>query len=51
MTDTHADTLRLGLMQTHADADAATNLERTTALIRRAAEEGAQVVCTQEENR
>ncbi len=48
MPATHADQLRLGLIQTHADAQAAANLERTTALIRRAAEEGAQVVCTQE---
>ncbi|MDJ0523492.1 MAG: carbon-nitrogen hydrolase [Planctomycetota bacterium] len=48
MSDPHADLLRLGLVQTHAQADATANLDHTRALIRRAAEEGAQVVCTQE---
>lgn len=52
MADTHADThpdpLRLGLVQTSAVADAETNLAHTAALIRRAAADGAQVVCTQE---
>ena len=42
------DLLRLGLVQTHADAEGPPNLERNCALIRRAAGEGAQVVCTQE---
>jgi len=41
-------TLRLGLVQTHADGDAAANLGRTTALIRQAAARGAQVIATQE---
>ncbi len=44
----HDRTLRLGLVQTHADVDAAANLERHAALIRRAAAQGAQVIATQE---
>ncbi len=40
--------LRLGLIQTHADDDAASNLERTLQLIDTAAEKGANVVCLQE---
>jgi N-carbamoylputrescine amidase len=41
-------TFRLGLVQTHADAEPAANLERTLALLERAADEGADIVCTQE---
>lgn len=41
-------TVRLGLIQTHADADASTNLERTLGLIDQAASKGANVVCLQE---
>lgn len=38
----------IGLVQTHADVDVTSNLERTTALVERAASEGADVVCLQE---
>lgn len=40
--------VRLGLVQTHADPDAASNLERTLGLIDDAAAQGAEVVCLQE---
>jgi N-carbamoylputrescine amidase len=40
--------VKVGLVQTHADEDAASNLKRTLALIDKAAKKGAQVVCTQE---
>ena len=43
-----AGTVRVGLVQTHADEDAASNLERTLALIAQAAERGARIVTTQE---
>ena len=42
------ESFRIGLVQTHADLDPASNLERTIALIERAADEGAEIVCTQE---
>jgi len=38
----------LGLIQTHAKPDPAENLSRTVDLIRQAAGQGAQIVCTQE---
>ncbi len=41
-------TVKLGLVQTHADDDAASNLERTLRLIDDAAAQGAQVVVLQE---
>ena len=41
-------TFKVGLVQTHADEDPAGNVERTLALIERAADEGAEIVCTQE---
>jgi len=41
-------TFHLGLVQTFADASGETNLARTLALIGRAADEGADIVCTQE---
>ncbi len=40
--------MKLGIVQTHADGDATTNMERTLALIDRAASRGANVVCLQE---
>lgn len=43
-----AETFHLGLIQTHADASGETNLTRTLALIERAADEGAEIICTQE---
>ncbi len=43
-----AATIHLGLVQTHADPTQAANLARTLALIEQAADEGAEVVCTQE---
>jgi N-carbamoylputrescine amidase len=43
-----ASTIHLGLLQTHADPSGETNLARTLALIERAADEGAEIVCTQE---
>ncbi|MDA1194833.1 MAG: carbon-nitrogen hydrolase [Planctomycetota bacterium] len=44
----NAPHFRLGLVQTHADETPARNLERTLALIEGAADEGAEIVCTQE---
>jgi N-carbamoylputrescine amidase len=41
-------TLVLGLVQTHASADAQDNLLRTEALIERAAAQGAELICLQE---
>ena len=38
----------LGLVQTHCGLDPAENLDRTVALVRAAADKGAEVVCTQE---
>ena len=38
----------IGLIQRHADPGAAANLEATLDAVRRAADEGAQVICTQE---
>lgn len=43
-----AAAVKLALVQTHADDDAASNLERHIGLIRDAAAAGAQVVCLQE---
>lgn len=40
--------VHLGLLQTHATADATANLNRTLALAERAAKQGAQIICTQE---
>lgn len=48
MPDLPPPTFRLGLVQTHADEDPAANLARTLALIGQAADEGAEIVCTQE---
>ncbi len=39
---------RIGIVQTHADDDAASNLERTLGLIDQAAAKGAEIVCLQE---
>src|SRR5437899_3994434 len=41
-------TVRLGLLQTHASTDPHSNLTRTLALAERAARRGAQIICTQE---
>ena len=41
-------TVRIGLTQTHCSDDPTDNLQRQIVLIRRAADDGAQVVCTQE---
>ncbi len=41
-------TVTIGLVQTHADVDVGSNIERTIALVERAADEGAEVVCLQE---
>lgn len=41
-------TVKVALVQTHADEDAASNLERTLGLIDEAAAQGAQIVCLQE---
>ena len=43
-----APSFRLGLVQTHADEDPASNIERTVALIHKAADQGAEIVVTQE---
>ena len=43
-----APTVRVGLVQTHAEEDASSNLERTLGLVAQAAERGAQIVCLQE---
>jgi len=40
--------VKLGLLQTWADADPAPNLERTLKLAHAAADQGAQIICTQE---
>ncbi len=40
--------VQLGLVQTHATGDRADNLRRTVALVRKAAERGAKIVCLQE---
>jgi len=40
--------VKLGLIQTHASSDPAENLSRQLALIEKAADAGAQIVCTQE---
>ena len=40
--------IELALLQTHADANPATNLERTEALVHEAAKDGAELVVTQE---
>jgi N-carbamoylputrescine amidase len=40
--------VNLGLIQTHATGDKADNLRRTVALVREAAQRGAQIVCLQE---
>jgi N-carbamoylputrescine amidase len=40
--------VRVGLVQTHASEDPDDNLRRTLALLDRAADEGARIVCTQE---
>ena len=45
---TPARTVRVGLTQMACGADPATNLARQLRLLRRAAEDGAQIVCTQE---
>ncbi|MEZ5278348.1 MAG: carbon-nitrogen hydrolase [Opitutaceae bacterium] len=41
-------TVRVGLIQTSASEDAAANLEKTIALVHRAADAGAQIICLQE---
>ena len=38
----------IGLIQDHADADAATTLARTEGLVRDAARRGAQIICLKE---
>jgi N-carbamoylputrescine amidase len=43
-----AQTVQLGLIQTACSADPAANLEKTLALAERAAQRGAQIICTQE---
>lgn len=40
--------VKLGLIQTHADLDPKLNLERQLVLMRKAADQGAQIICTQE---
>ena len=41
-------TIKLGLIQTDVAADPGANLEKTLALVERAAKRGAQIICTQE---
>src|SRR5881396_4208126 len=41
-------TLRLGLLQQACSADPRANLKKTLALAERAAQQGAQIICTQE---
>ncbi len=43
-----AQNVKLGLIQTSCSADPDTNLEKTLALVERAARRGAQIICTQE---
>jgi N-carbamoylputrescine amidase len=43
-----AQTIKLGLIQTACSADPDANLEKTLALAERAAQRGAQIICTQE---
>jgi N-carbamoylputrescine amidase len=43
-----AQTVKLGLIQTSCTADPDTNLKKTLALASRAAQRGAQIICTQE---
>jgi len=43
-----SEPVTIGLIQTHAEADPGANLDRTIALVERAAAEGADVVCLQE---
>jgi N-carbamoylputrescine amidase len=43
-----AQTVKLGLIQTACSADPDANLKKTLALADRAAQSGAQIVCTQE---
>src|ERR1700722_2061700 len=40
--------IKLGLLQTWADADPVSNLKRTLQLAHAAADQGAQIICTQE---
>ena len=48
MKRSSAATVRIGLLQTHCSPDPKSNLERTLNAARRAAKQGAQIVCTQE---
>ena len=43
-----SNTVRIGLIQTHASSDPGDNLERSVALVEEAAEKGANVICLQE---
>jgi N-carbamoylputrescine amidase len=43
-----AENVKLGLLQTWAGTDPESNLQRTLALARQAADQGAQIICTQE---
>ena len=40
--------VKVGIVQTHADGDAPTNMKRTIALVEQAAAKGAQIICLQE---
>ena len=46
-----ARTVKLGLIQTAGSADPDANLKKTLALAGRAAQRGAQIICTQELDR
>ena len=48
MKHASAQTVKLGLMQTSGSADPDANLKKTLALAERAAQRGAQIICTQE---
>lgn len=48
MADPHSTPFTIGLIQDHADADAAGNVARAERLIRDAARRGAQIVCLKE---
>lgn len=48
MTTPSSSKVKLGLIQTHATADPAENLQRQLALVEKAAAAGANIICTQE---
>jgi N-carbamoylputrescine amidase len=48
MKSARSETVKLGLVQTACSADPAENLQRTVDLVEKAAQQGAQIICTQE---